>query len=139
MSRLIFDSHAHYDDEQFDSDREALLSSLPDKGVCGIINAAVDEQSAADSIRLTERFSFLYTAVGVHPQAAGGVDPERLCDWIIPLLSHPKVVAVGEIGLDFLGGCFNGSGGVIRRGIGSYFAASAGCKLCTEKGTENQK
>ena len=100
MSRLIFDSHAHYDDEQFDSDREALLCSLPDKGVCGIINAAVDEQSAADSIRLTERFSFLYTAVGVHPQAALGVDPERLCDWIIPLLSHPKVVAVGEIGLD---------------------------------------
>ncbi len=101
MSGLIFDSHAHYDDEQFDSDREGLLSSMPDKGVCGIVNAAVDEQSAAVGIRLSERFPFMYTAVGVHPQAAQGVDPERLCDWMLPLFKHPKVVAVGEIGLDY--------------------------------------
>lgn len=101
VSGLIFDSHAHYDDEQFDGDREGLLCSLPDNGVCGIVNAAVDEKSAAESIRLSERFPFMYTAIGVHPQAAQGVDPERLCDWMLPYLSHPKAVAVGEIGLDY--------------------------------------
>ncbi len=101
MVQEIFDSHAHYDDEQFDADREALIASLPEKGVCGVVNAAVDRQSAAVSISLAERFPFVYAAVGVHPQAAQGVDPKGLSGWMLPLLSHPKAVAVGEIGLDY--------------------------------------
>ncbi len=97
----IFDSHAHYDDEAFDADREAILAALPEQGVCGVINAAVDEQSAALSIRLSERFPFVYAAAGVHPQAAAGVSPDRLEAAFSPFWDHPKTVAVGEIGLDY--------------------------------------
>lgn len=101
MNMEIFDSHAHYDDAAFETDREALLTSLPEKGVCGIINAAVDLKSAADSIALSERYPFVYAAAGVHPGEAAGVQPNKLEDVLLPFLQHKRVVAVGEIGLDY--------------------------------------
>ena len=65
----IFDSHAHYDDERFDPDRDELLSALPDRGVSCIINAASDLDSADKSIALAEKYSYIYAAAGVHPHA----------------------------------------------------------------------
>lgn len=100
MEALIFDSHAHYDDEAFDADRDELLASLPNQGVCGIINAATNIQSIEDSIALAEKYPYIYAAAGIHPSDALGVPPDgmiRLGEY----LKHNKVVAVGEIGLDY--------------------------------------
>ena len=71
MSLTIFDSHAHYDDDAFDEDRDALLSSLPELGVCGIVNAASDLESSRKGIALAERYPYLWAAAGIHPQEAG--------------------------------------------------------------------
>ena len=96
----IFDSHAHYDDKQFDSDRDRLLSSLPDAGVRYILNAASNLRSAKAGIRLAEQYGFVYCAVGVHPHDAKGA-PEDLEARLTELSKHPKVRAIGEIGLDY--------------------------------------
>ena len=66
----IFDSHAHYDDEQFDRDRDELLQSLPSKGVCAVINCASDLKSSATSAELSEKYPFFWCACGVHPHEA---------------------------------------------------------------------
>ena len=67
----IFDSHAHYDDAQFDADREELLGRvLPEKGVCGILNMGADLKGCKDTVALTERYEYLYGAVGIHPECA---------------------------------------------------------------------
>ena len=97
---MIFDSHAHYDDSAFDEDREALLSSLPAQGVCGIINAGCDLVSSRRSIALAEQYPFLYAAAGFHPEYAANFS-ETVWQEMLPLYSHAKVVAVGEIGLDY--------------------------------------
>ena len=95
----IFDSHAHYDSEAFDADRERLLQSLPGQGVCGVINCASDFASSESCLALAERYPYVYAAVGVPPHecAKEGWDEERLK----ALLARPKVVALGEIGLDY--------------------------------------
>lgn len=100
MEALIFDSHAHYDDSAFDSDREELLALLPQKGVCHVINAGASLKGSAASIALAEKYPYFHAAAGVHPEDAGNLP----ADWIEQLgrfLDHPKVVAVGEIGLDY--------------------------------------
>ena len=96
----IFDSHAHYDDGWFDSDRDELLASLPDKGVCGIVNNSVDLNNAKTVLALAEKYPFIYAAVGIHPENLEGL-PEDYLDRIAALTKHPKVVAIGETGLDY--------------------------------------
>lgn len=97
----MIDIHAHYDDEKFDTDRDELLSSLlRDKGVTAIINAGCNLESSLFSIKLAEKFEGMYAAVGFHPQEVDTFSDEAFAK-IKALLSHPKVVAVGEIGLDY--------------------------------------
>lgn len=97
---MIFESHAHYDDEAFDEDRDELLASMEKNGIEYIINvcAAVDELDR--TIELTEKYPFIYGAVGVHPDDAGKMD-EEILKKIRELCHLDKVVAVGEIGLDY--------------------------------------
>ncbi len=98
----IFDSHAHYDSEAFDTDRHTLLGSLPAQGIVGIVNCASDLESASESIALSQKYSYIYAAVGVHPQECGRYDSiDSCCDKLRSLASQDKVVAIGEIGLDY--------------------------------------
>lgn len=100
MERFIFDSHAHYDDQAFDSDREAVLAALPDAGVCGVINCGVDILSSQKALALATQYPFLWAAVGIHGQEAGRANAGDL-DRLLPLLDAPRAVALGEIGLDY--------------------------------------
>ena len=70
MINNIFDSHAHYADEQFDGDRDELIASLPSKGVCAVINCASDLKSSATSAELSEKYPFFWCACGIHPHEA---------------------------------------------------------------------
>lgn len=98
----IFDSHAHYDSEAFDEDREELLAALPKQGVVGVVNCASDLESARQSLALAERYPYFYAAVGVHPQECGRYDSfDSYRRELIELAGHKKVVAMGEIGLDY--------------------------------------
>lgn len=96
----IFDSHAHYDAEQFDEDRDVLLGRLPSLGVVGVVNAASNLAYSRTSIALAERYPYVYAAVGIHPEEAGALTDEDLRE-LRRLYAHPKVVAIGEIGLDY--------------------------------------
>lgn len=100
MMHNIFDAHAHYDDKWFDEDRHSLLSSLPENGVCGVVNASVDLATAKTAIGYAEQYPFMYACAGVHPENLGGLVPDYL-DRLAELYRHPKVVAIGEIGLDY--------------------------------------
>lgn len=101
MEALIFDSHAHYDDEQFDPDREELLRKrLPEAGVCGILNMGADLQGCRDTVALTEQYDYVYGAVGIHPECAKEL-PDDWLSLLRELLQKEKIVAVGEIGLDY--------------------------------------
>ena len=71
---MIFDSHAHYDDPAFDEDREELLSSMKENGVACIVNAGTRIEHLMDTIRLTEKYSFIYGALGVHPDELDDID-----------------------------------------------------------------
>ena len=97
---MIFESHAHYDDEAFDEDREELLNSLQDSGVESVVNVCSTVESIEETVRLMEKYPFVYGAIGVHPDEAGDMDGQVL-EKIRRLLCHPKAVAVGEIGLDY--------------------------------------
>ncbi len=97
---MIFDSHAHYDDAAFEEDRDALLATFPQSGVVGVVNAASDLDSARRSLALAARYPFLYAAVGIHPEAANTCTTDALLT-LESLASQPRVVAIGEIGLDY--------------------------------------
>ncbi len=101
----IFDSHAHYDDEQFDGDRDELLQSLPSKGVCAVINCASDLKSSATSAELSEKYPFFWCACGVHPHEAEKelktADINEIEKRIVNFTEKKKSVAIGEIGLDY--------------------------------------
>jgi TatD DNase family protein len=97
---MYFDTHAHYDDEQFDADRHALLASMPDAGISLIVNASSNLASARLGLRLAEEYPYVYAAVGVHPHDAKTMDGGTVLE-LEKLLKHPKAVAVGEIGLDY--------------------------------------
>lgn len=97
---MIFDTHAHYDDDAFDEDRDELLSGMTAKNVEYIVNVGASMASSKRSIALAEKYPFIYAAVGVHPDEVGELDDEKfekLREWTI----HEKVKAVGEIGLDY--------------------------------------
>ena len=101
MTTSIFDSHAHYDDSQFDPDREELLGHiLPEKGVSGVINMAADLASCQTTWELTQRYGYVYGAAGIHPEEARDL-PHDWLDQVKGWLGRPKMVAVGEIGLDY--------------------------------------
>lgn len=97
---MIFDSHAHYDDEKFDEDRDELLAGMTEAGVGGIINVGASPDGVRESQRLAEQYPFVYAAVGIHPDYVGWLDEEKL-QWLRGLCRNPKTVAVGEIGLDY--------------------------------------
>ena len=97
---MIFDTHTHYDDEQFDADREELLLSLKEHGVGAVANMGATMQGAVDSVALAERYPFVYAVVGIHPDHAKDLD-EREFEKLRVLAQEEKVVAIGEIGLDY--------------------------------------
>lgn len=96
----IFDSHAHYDDEAFDEDRDELLGALPQNGVGAVVNVGASLETSKMSLELAKKYPHVYAAVGVHPENAGEVDGKCL-EWISEHTGYEKVVAVGEIGLDY--------------------------------------
>lgn len=97
---MYFDTHAHYDSEAFDPDREEVLAGLPEKGVELVVNPGCDLPSSQAAVALAERWPFLYAAVGYHPENLDGVTLQDL-DTIRTLGRHPRVKAIGEIGLDY--------------------------------------
>lgn len=97
---MIFDSHAHYDDEQFDEDRETLLDSMQARGVGYIVNVGGGIKSSRETIGLTKRFTHVYGAVGVHPSEVEELNEENM-KWLREASAKPKIVAIGEIGLDY--------------------------------------
>ena len=97
---MIFDSHAHYDDEAFNEDREKVIQGLKDKGVIGILNCGASLEGARMSVELSSKYDFIYSAVGIHPEHADIVN-EEIIQELRNLAQSPKVRAIGEIGLDY--------------------------------------
>lgn len=96
----IFDTHAHYDDSRFDEDRDELITSLKEKGASHIVNCGCDLRSSLTTLSLAEKYSFIYAAIGVHAHEAEDTTEGDLAE-IEKLYSNSRVVAVGEIGLDY--------------------------------------
>jgi TatD DNase family protein len=96
----FFESHAHYDDRRFETDRDEILASLPGDNITRVINVGSDMASSYASCKLAEAHDHVYAAVGVHPHDANTLSNEKLAE-LKSLCAHPKVVAVGEMGLDF--------------------------------------
>lgn len=97
---MIFDTHAHYDDEDFDTDREQLLASFPENGISYVVNVGADMESSASTIALTRKYPFVYGAVGVHPSNVNELDEEAYL-LLSSYCDEDKILAVGEIGLDY--------------------------------------
>ena len=97
---MIFDTHAHYDDDRFSPDRGELLSGMNGNGIGRIINVGASFEGCKNSLMLAQEYDFIYAALGVHPSDIADLTKES-CEWIRQHLSEPKVVAVGEIGLDY--------------------------------------
>ena len=100
MMRDIFDTHAHYDDEAFDEDREALLAGLPGQGIARVVNVGSSLESCKHTIALAEKYDYIYAALGVHPSETAQLD-EVSYGWLREVCRLDKCVAVGEIGLDY--------------------------------------
>jgi len=96
----VFDTHAHYDDRRFDSDRHELLSFLSQHGVCGVVNPGCDLPTTRKAFLLAETYAQIWAAPGVHPHEAARVSAVDIAG-LEPFLAHPRCVAVGEIGLDY--------------------------------------
>ena len=96
----IFDSHAHYDDEMFDEDRELFIASLPKNDVCGVVNCAVDIESSYKCLELSKKYSFIFAAVGIYPHKTSNLDKNYI-QTLESMLKEEKAVALGEIGLDY--------------------------------------
>ena len=97
---LIFDTHAHYDDKAFDEDREALLEALPKGGVGRVVNVGSTIASCEKCLELSDRYPYVYAAIGVHPSESEPMN-EEVFEKLKLQCMHPKCVAVGEIGLDY--------------------------------------
>lgn len=98
---MIFDSHAHYDDESFNDDRYELIEQLhKEDGVAGILNCGASLKGSIDSVNLANKYDFIYAAVGIHPEEANEFN-EEVAEQIIELSKDRKVKAIGEIGLDY--------------------------------------
>ena len=97
---MLFDTHAHYDSRQFDPDRDEVLSGLQERGVALVVNPGCDLPSSRMAVELAEKYPFVYAAVGFHPEELEGAELSDL-EEIRTLAAHEKVVAIGEIGLDY--------------------------------------
>jgi TatD DNase family protein len=97
---MIFDTHAHYDDEAFDKDREELLNSMSRYGIGNIIDVSSTIKSVDQVLELAEKYPFIRAAVGIHPNETGELNEERF-EWLKEKAKHPKNAAIGEIGLDY--------------------------------------
>ena len=97
---MYFDTHTHLDDEKFDPDRELVIENLKKEGVSLAVNVGADLTSSKNSIPLAEQYDFIYAAVGVHPNEVGEMQDEDL-ETLADMAKHEKVVAIGEIGLDY--------------------------------------
>ena len=97
---MIFETHAHYDDEKFDEDRDVLLSSMKENGIGRIINVSANLESLENTRKLMEQYPFIYGAFGLHPDEVGDLN-EDVMERMRELCRLEKAVAVGEIGLDY--------------------------------------
>ena len=97
---MIFETHAHYDDQRFDEDREQLLQSFPENQIKYVVNVGASLESTKKSIELAKKYDFVYASAGVHPSETAELNEENF-KWLKSVLQEEKVVAVGEIGLDY--------------------------------------
>jgi len=97
---MLFDTHAHLNDERFDEDRESLISSFKENGISYVCEIGYDLESSKRALELSEKYDFIYAVVGVHPHDSSKLTDEGMCE-LEKMLSHKKAVALGEIGLDY--------------------------------------
>nr|WP_240463620.1 TatD family hydrolase [Paenibacillus apiarius] len=97
---VLFDTHTHLDNEAFNEDREAVIAHAVEQGVTRMVNVGFNRETIPTTMALAEKYDFIYAAVGWHPVDAITMKPEDI-DWIAELAKHDKVVAIGEIGLDY--------------------------------------
>lgn len=97
---MYFDSHAHLDDRRFDDDRDDVFRRMQENGVTRMMNIGCDLRTSLHSVAMAEQHSFVYAAVGTHPNAAGSLDDSQIAMYR-SLTANPKVKAIGEIGLDY--------------------------------------
>ena len=97
---MIFDTHAHYDDSAFDEDRQEILESLKDEEIDFVVNVASGLSSCITTMKLTEEYSFVYGAVGIHPAETDGLTMEDM-KLVEEYCHKDKILAIGEIGLDY--------------------------------------
>lgn len=100
MLNKIFDTHAHYDDEAFDTDRDILIRSLKESGIINVVNVGASIESCKKTIEVVRQYDFFYGALGVHPSDTAPLTEEDM-KWLHDELLNDKTVAVGEIGLDY--------------------------------------
>ena len=98
---MLFDTHAHMDDQSFDADREALLASLPQQGIGLVMNPGCSLEASRNASALSQKYDYIYAAVGSHPDAADEVNEEVLEACRMLCKQNPKIKAIGEIGLDY--------------------------------------
>lgn len=97
----IFDSHAHYDSEEFNEDRAAVLKQIQDNGVFGVLNCSADAKSIESTNKLTLEYDFIFGALGIHPQEADEYNKEVEERIEVLVSQNKKILAIGEIGLDY--------------------------------------
>ena len=97
----IFDTHAHYDDESFDDDRERLLAGFPAQGVHAVTNIGTNIRASEETVRMTEKYENLYGVVGIFPSEVAELENPDNVKRLKELAKHDKIVAIGEIGLDY--------------------------------------
>jgi len=97
---MLFDTHAHLDDEKYDTDRDEVIKNIYDGGVSLLVNVGSDMESSEKTLELAKKYSFIYAAVGVHPYSAPHLTEEDVCA-LKEMAKEDKVVAIGEIGLDY--------------------------------------
>ncbi|MFT4106848.1 MAG: TatD family hydrolase [Lacrimispora sp.] len=97
---MIFDTHAHYDDEAFDEDRDSLLGSLSEHGIEAVTNIGASMETSKNTLKLAEKYPNVYGAIGIHPNDTGEMREADL-NWLKEHSANKKVVAIGEIGLDY--------------------------------------
>lgn len=97
---MIIDTHIHLDDESFDEDRELLIEEFQKNNIGKIVNIGADIKTSMSSIELSQLYDMVYAVIGVHPSEVHGLD-ENALSYLKSMASHPKVLAIGEIGLDY--------------------------------------
>ena len=97
---MIFETHAHYDDDRFEEDRHKLLAGLPEAGIGIVVNCGASAQGNYDTIALTKQHAHVYGALGVHPSNIEDMNEEFFA-WIKENAKQDKIVAIGEVGLDY--------------------------------------